>query len=98
MSVDPAMIAFLATIAMILVQSVKGLFSEQAQRFIPVCLLIVMSAIGALLALYQGSDVVSGVFEGFLAGASAVGLYEAGAVLPGTSRLLSSEGWIRREG
>jgi hypothetical protein len=97
MPVDPVAIAFLTTIAAILVQAVKGLLSEPVKKFIPLALLVLMPLVGLGLALYQGADALKGVFEGFFAGASAVGLYETGNSLPGVGTVFSDNGWITRK-
>lgn len=96
LSLDPLVIGFLAVVANILVQAVKGLLPEKAKALLPVGIMAVMAGCGALLAWYTGRDPVSGGLEGFFAGASSVGLYELASNVPGLSRVFSSAGWIGR--
>jgi hypothetical protein len=98
LSLSAEVIAFLAAIGNVLVQAIKGLLPEAARPYIPVGLLVVMSLVGIAVAMYAGRDPVVGLFEGFLGAATAVGLYEGAAALPGLNRVYNEDGWIRRAG
>ena len=96
LTLDPAVIAWLAVVANLLVQLTKGLYPEPFKKYVPLLLAGALMAIGAGLALYTGRDLVVGVVEGFFAAMSAVGLYESAAVLPGVKNVFHSSGWIAR--
>lgn len=100
---DPRIILFLATAANAIVQFIKGRLPESdpdsdkmaARDWIPIILLPATTAVGCLMAAYYGRDLVAGAFEGFFAGASAVGIYELGSRIPGLDKLFTSPGWFR---
>lgn len=93
---DPLVVGFLAIVAGIGIQAVKGLLSNKAKDRIPIASIGILSLAGAGLALYSGRDPMAGIFEGFFAAASATGLYEGLASLPGVSRVINSAGWLSR--
>ena len=96
LTLDPTVIGFLAIIAGILVQAVKGVLSADVRRFLPIIIMAVMSLVGLGLAAYVERDLVVGVIEGFFAGASSVGLYEGASRLPGLNSLFNSQGWFKK--
>jgi len=91
--INPVTVAALAAIAGILVQTFKGVIPEAGKKWIPTGLMVIMTPIGALLALYIGGDPVGGALEGFFAFASSVGFYEFGSsVVPG---VINGRGWLQ---
>ena len=91
---DPAVIGWLAVVANILIQLVKGFIPEPGHRWIPLGLFVLMMPLGLLLALYTGRDLVVGLLEGFFGAASAVGLYELASSVPGVDRVFNGRGWL----
>lgn len=93
---DSAVIALLGSVMSALTQLVKGvLLGEDAKRWLPIGVVFLSGVVGTLLALYMGRDPVTGVFEGAIAGLTALGLYASGkAVLP---QAINTEGWLKRD-
>lgn len=91
---NSAVIAFLTVIANVVVQSVKGPLPEKVKAYIPITLMVLMSIVGSLIALAYSRDVIAGLIEGLLAGASAAGIYQAAAVVPGVRSILNKSGWF----
>lgn len=98
MELDPRWIGLLAAIANVLVQLVKGLFSDGLKRWIPLLVIGVLGLAGLGLAAYYGRDLVAGALEGFFAGASSVGFYEIAKSLPGVQLAFNGNGWFKRSG
>lgn len=93
---DSAVIALLGSVMSALTQLVKGvMLGEDAKRFLPLGVVFLSAGVGTLLALYMGRDPVTGVFEGTIAGLTALGLYASGkAIVP---QAINTDGWLRRK-
>jgi len=96
--IDLEVVAWLAVVANIVVQLVKGLLPEGAQKFIPLGLFVILVGFGLGLAAYIGRDLFAGAMEGFFGAASAIGLYEGLSSLPGVQKIYNEKGWISRAG
>ena len=96
LTLDPEVILFLAVVANIVVQLVKGFLPEDWAKWIPLGLFALMMPVGLGIAAYVGRDLVVGLLEGFFAAASAVGLYELGSSLPGVKAVMNSAGWLKK--
>ena len=94
LNLDPLVIGFLAVVANVVVQALKGVLPDAVRKYLPLVIMAVMAAVGLGLALYLGRDPVAGLLEGFFAGASAVGLYEAEARIPGVRAVFHDRGWL----
>ena len=92
---DSAIIALLGSVISGLTQLIKGvLLSEDAKRYLPLGVVFLSAVVGTLLALYMGRDPVTGVFEGTVAGLTALGLYATGkSVVP---QAVNTDGWLKR--
>jgi len=102
--VNPQNVAFIATVVTVIVQLLKNLVAYEpkgtdnpARKWIPLFILAISTALGAGLSYAGGVDVVNGVFEGFFGGATAIGVYKAGAPIPGVNKVLSSQAWYFRD-
>lgn len=95
--IDSSVLAMLSSVAVVVVQLVKGLLDDSVKRWIPLVLFVVMLPVGVLLAYYYGRDPVAGLLEGLFGFASAVGFYEAASEVPGVKKVMNGRGWVYRK-
>ena len=97
-NIDPIMVGVFALCFNIVTQALKGLFTAPIKQAIPLVLLGLGLALGGTVSAYQGGDLVAGALAGFLGAASAVGLYEGAARVPGLRQVFTSAGWLSFRG
>jgi len=102
--INPQNVAFIATVVTVVVQLFKDMIVHEptgtnnpARKWFPLLILVTSTALGAGLSFAGGIDLVNGMFEGFFGGATAIGVYKAGAPIPGVNKVLSSQAWYFRD-
>ena len=93
-TIRPEVVALIASVALILVQLLKGVFSGSSKKWIPLILITLLTLGGVGLAAAYHYDLIAGALEGFFGAASSVGLYEGLAAIPVVNRAVNSKGWI----
>jgi len=90
----PEVIALIAAVATVLVQLFKGPIPESVRVWIPLVLMVLLTAGGVGLAAAYGYDLLAGALEGFFGAASSLGFYAAASSIPGVKTVVGSKGWI----
>jgi hypothetical protein len=94
--IDSALVSLLAGVFSSLTQLIKGvLLTDEQKRWLPLGAVVLCGVVGMLLAFYYGSDPVSGLVAGVIAGLSSVGLYETGKSI--APKAINGSGWVKKK-